>query len=228
MDVSQCYKLTVLLGDPATKPLWYWDRWSLVFPELDRIVNVFERSPHVECFQFELRNNSARGIPVRFGRIGWKNGHAKWTHESPITSNKSHHWQFSYFGVMLPSLATCVQRGFPPDFFFAMSDVRPVHEPHSFKPAIVMAMPNVSFERYGGKNVVDKLKDITKAKLVAHQLRPWAHHNGENLYSGSIGDMPTVHLFNTGDIQKEGPQLSILRQWPSDQPWKREEPCGVF
>jgi hypothetical protein len=81
------YDVYVFIGDPAAQPIWRWDKWQLLMPALDDLLQVARGPASTRSTQF-LPN---RGGTVKFGRIGWKESdQQKWTHRSPrIESRRS-------------------------------------------------------------------------------------------------------------------------------------------
>ena len=98
------YDVYVFIGDPATQPLWRWDKWQLLMPALDDLLHVARGPASTRSTQF-LPN---RGGTVKFGRIGWKESdQQKWTHGSPRTLESSPSWRFLDTELWAPAWTQC-------------------------------------------------------------------------------------------------------------------------
>ena len=112
------YDVYVFLGDPAAQPLWHWDKWLLLMPDLDALLHVARGPASTRSKQF-LPN---RGGTVKFGKIGWKEpDQQKWTHGSPRTLESSPGWRFFGTELWAPAWTHCERDRSAPDIFLAIA-----------------------------------------------------------------------------------------------------------
>src|SRR5215831_17514469 len=113
------YEAYVVLGDPASEPLWHWKRWRGFAAALDPIFAACRDKALVRCGQFEKESRKE----INLGRLVWSGeSEAKWVHGSPANAERSNHWSFFFVEASAPSLPACARQGVPPDFFFVLGN----------------------------------------------------------------------------------------------------------
>src|SRR5450631_2135520 len=131
------YDVYVFLGDPASQPIWHWDKWLRLMPELTALLHV-ARGPASTRSTQSLANERET---VKFGRIGWKEpDQQKWTHGSPRTLDSSPNWRFFNAELWAPAWTQCERERSAPDVFMSIASQGAFVSTPSFEPAILLAV----------------------------------------------------------------------------------------
>lgn len=209
---DRAYKAYVILGDPASEPLWYWDRWRPFAILLDSVFAACRDKALVRCGQFEIATKKE----VKFGRLAWaSSSEARWVHSSPVTAETSKAWSFFFIEAAAPSLPACGRDGVPPDFFVVVSNEACVTRkiPVQFNPRIFLAVakdlpPAV-------QQVVDEAVRTTStlvaARLVATIERPWGFGCASG-FTHAIQDIAHTGLFKVGQPHTRPVDLSTFSE----------------
>jgi hypothetical protein len=195
---NRSYKIAVLLGSAKAIPLWEWVNWQSVAAVIDPIVRRARGKPGVRCSQYEGQDS------VRFGKIGWnETGHQKWTHGSPMNSEKSQGWLFSYFEIWCPIWTACERDGLPPDFYLSISNEGSsagFQQELAFNPTVVAAVGQDL--RGEVAELVDaaviEIAKLTEAELAAQMIRPWGFSLDGVGFTNAIQDLGVLGLFKPG------------------------------
>ena len=201
------YDVYVLLGDPACKPLWWWENWRQLMPELGALLHVARGPALVRSTQY-LPNRSGT---VKFGRIRWnERDQQKWTHGSPSNFDSSPGWRFLSAELWAPAWTQCARENCAPDVFMVIASERLFGDATSFEPVIVFAVASELVSRNAElvTRVVERLGEIVNPKLVANQRRPWGRSLPSGVgYTNSIQDLHVTGLFKRG--QRQGRAIGL-------------------
>ena len=204
------FHLYVLLGDPASEPLWHWKKWQQLTPDLDAFFHVARGPASIHSTQF-LPNF---GGTVKFGKIAWKEkDQQKWTHGSPSNLDSSPNWNFVSAELWVPARAQCEREASAPDIFMSIASESAVGTAASFQPVVLLAVVS---ELARCQNalvaiVIDRLWELMNPKLVAHQRRPWGRSAlGGAGFTNSIQDLHVSGLFKPGRRQERAVGLDLL------------------
>jgi hypothetical protein len=204
------YDVYVFLGDPASQPLWHWDKWLRLMPDLDALLHVARGPAATRSTQF-LPNRSGT---VKFGRIGWKEqDQQKWTHGSPRTLETSPRWNFLTTELWAPAWTQCERDRSAPDIFISIASQSAFNTATSFEPVIVVAIISELSRRENllVTRVIERLRELVNPKLVAHQHRPWGRSAmGGAGFSDSIQDLHVTGLFKPGRRQERPVDLDLF------------------
>jgi hypothetical protein len=204
------YDVYVLLGDPASEPIWYWQRWAQVMPDLDELLLATRGAASVRSIQF-LPN---RAGTVKFGRINWKESdQQKWTHRSPINLETSAIWSFCNMELWAPGPKQSERENLSPDVFLSISNQAQFGKAASFNPVIVIAVVShlAQLQSNSVARVIRKMAELSNAKFVAHQRRPWGHTAlGGRGFTNAINDLQVTGLFKPGSRQERSLGLELF------------------
>ena len=191
------YDAYVLLGDPEAPPLWRWEVWQRLSPAMDPLMKATRGKPAVRSTQF-LRNPKTA---VKFGRLGWKDSdHQKWTHGSPTNEEASESWSFLSTEIWAPAWTVCERENLAPDVFLSVADNGSYRQDMLFNPDVIFAVVSAFAQRHPSmvSAVVSALHNLTRAKLVGYQRRPWGKSIGSIGFTNSIQDLAWSGLFKPG------------------------------
>jgi hypothetical protein len=204
------YDVYVFMGDPATQPLWHWDKWLLLMPDLDALLHVARGPASTRSTQF-LPN---RGGTVKFGKIGWKEpDQQKWTHGSPRTLESSPSWRFLDTELWAPAWTQCERDISAPDIFMAIASQSAFGAAPAFEPVIVLAVVSELScrENLLVARVIKRLRELVNPKLVAHLRRPWGRSTLSGVgFSDSIQELHVTGLFKPGRRQERPVDLDLF------------------
>jgi hypothetical protein len=204
------YDLYILLGDPASEPLWHWDRWHQLMPDLDKLLRAARGPALVRSIQY-LPN---RAGTVKFGKINWKESdQQKWTHHSPTNLERSANWNFLSAELWAPAWTQCERENFAPDVFLSISSEAHFGKAASFEPVVVVAVLATLAQRQSAlvARVIKKIAEVLNAKLVARQRRPWGLTAlGGSGFKNAIQDLHVSGLFKSGRRQERPLGLDLF------------------
>jgi hypothetical protein len=205
------YDVYVSIGDPATQPLWRWDKWQLLMPPLDDLLHVARGPASTRSTQF-LPN---RGGTVKFGRIGWKESdQQKWTHGSQRTLESSLSWRFLDTELWAPAWTQCERDRSAPDIFLAIASQSAFGAAPAFEPVIVLAVfSELSCrENVLVAHVIKRLRELVNPKF-AHLRRPWGRSTLSGVgFSDSIQELHVTGLFKPGPRQERPVDLDLFAE----------------
>jgi len=199
------YEAHLILGDPAVRSIWYWDRWVEVFSLLSSLAKTVRGAPVTRSDQFEATSNK----PVQFGRIAWsREGHRKWTH-SPETTHR-----FLGTEVWAPSRGVCTRDGQPPDLLFVIwNQGFFTKDSLTFRDVVLLAVPSEDDLRVTQCLAsASRIADTLQARFHGRIARPWALPYGSAMFTDSLGGMPTTGLFRVGPVYCQTPGNEILQE----------------
>ena len=204
------YDVFVFLGDPASQPLWHWNKWLRLMPDMDALLHVARGPAATRSTQY-LPNGSGT---VKFGRIGWKErDQQKWTHGSPGNLESSPSWNFLTAELWAPAWTQCERESSAPDIFMEIASESAFGNAPAFQPVIVFAVVGELSQREHllVTRVVERLRELINPKLVAHQRRPWGRSTlGGVGFSNSIQDLHVSGLFKPGRRQERAVDLDLF------------------
>jgi len=207
------YDVYVFLGDPASQPLWHWNAWQKLLPELDSLIGEARGKTGVRSTQ----NLPNRGGTVKFGRIGWnERDQQKWTHGSPINLAVSATWNFLSAEVWAPIWTQCKSQ--PPDVFLSIFSESALAATPSFNPVVLLAVVSTVAERDPKRvgDVVGRLTEVLSPRLSVFQRRPWGRAFGKIGFSNSIQDLHVCGLFKPGRVHERPVDLQLFAdEWQS-------------
>ena len=198
------YDAYVVLGAPDAPPLWSWKVWQRCLPAIDPMIQAARGKPAIRSTQY-LPNRA--GV-VKFGRLGWKvSDHQKWTHRSPTNNEASKSWTFLSLEVWAPAWTVCERENLAPDVFLSIADESlggGYRQDLLFNPVVVFAVVSALAQRQPSEvsAVVSALRELSSAKLVGCQRRPWGQPFGSVGFTNSIQDLAVSGLFKPGQRQK--------------------------
>ncbi|HJY75540.1 MAG TPA: hypothetical protein VKE95_02860 [Burkholderiales bacterium] len=198
------YDAYVVLGAPDCPPLWSWKIWQRFLPAIDSLIQTARGKPAVRSTQY-LPDGA--GV-VKFGRLGWKlSDHQKWTHGSPTNSDASKSWSFLSLEVWAPAWTVCEREDLAPDVFLSIADESRgggYGQDLLFNPVVVFALVAALAQRQTPEvsAVVSTLRELSCAKLVGYQRRPWGKPSGSIGFTNSIQDLAVSGLFRPGPRHK--------------------------
>lgn len=205
------YDVYVLLGDPASQPLWHWAKWLRLMPDLGALLHA-ARGP---ASTRSIQSLPDRGGTVKFGRIGWKEAdQQKWTHGSPRTLESSPTWKFLDTELWAPAWTQCEREKSAPDIFMAIASQAGFGAAPSFEPVIVLATAcELSrCESLLVARVIERLREVASPKLVAHLRRPWGRTTMDGLgFTDSIQELHVTGLFKPGRRQERPVDLDLFK-----------------
>jgi hypothetical protein len=207
------YDVYVFLGDPAFQPIWHWEKWLQLMPELTALLHVARGPASTRSTQFLANERET----VKFGRIGWKEpDQQKWTHGSPRTLGSSPNWRFFNAELWAPAWTQCKSERSAPDVFMSIASQGAFVSTPSFEPAILLAVVSELSRRENllVACVIGRLRELVNPKLVVHQRRPWGRSlAGGAFYSNSISDLHvTGGLFKAGRSHERPVDLDLFAE----------------
>jgi hypothetical protein len=204
------YDLYVFLGDPASEPLWHWNKWHQLIPQIDALLRVARGPASIRSTQY-LPNRTGT---IKFGKIVWKEkDQQKWTHLSPSNLEASPRWNFLSAELWAPAWMQCEREGLAPDVFLSISSQGYFGKATSFEPVVVLAVVTELARRDAVliAGAVEKLRELLNAKLVGHQRRPWGRTALGGLgFENSIQDLHVTGLFKPGKSQERPLGLDLF------------------
>ena len=207
------YDVYVFLGDPETRPLWHWDQWARLMPDLGALLNMARGTASTRSTQFLL---DRRRETVKFGKIGWKEAdQQKWTHSSPLTLESSSDWKFVDAELWAPAWTQCEKDETAPDVFMTIASQAANGSAPSFEPVIVLAVLSELSrgEELMVARVIERIRELAKPRLVAHLRRPWGRSMlGGIGFSNSIQELHLTGLFKPGRRQERPVDLDLFAE----------------
>jgi hypothetical protein len=179
--VFHCY---LALGKGHDQKLFEWGQWNKISPCLDRL---FSRPDTlIETVQFDPATD--RAIPFR--NLGWNSkSHAKWTLNSPITSNLPTSREFLTTQLWAPGQRICEEKETAPDIFAEISSFGA----EAFDEGIIIAVAedlNIAVDCIF-KLIVAQMSPV----LIARQHVPWGETIGNGIgYTNCISDLMDVGI----------------------------------
>jgi hypothetical protein len=201
---TAAYDTYIVLGDPAAAALWHWKVWKRFSPAIDPLIQAARGKPAVRSTQY-LPNRAGE---VKFGRLGWKESdHQKWSHGSPTNKEASESWSFLSLEVWAPVWTVCERENLAPDVFLSIADESlggGYCQDLMFNPVVVFAAVSAFAQGHPSavSAVVSALRELTAAKLVGYQRRPWGKALGSVGFTNSIQDLAVSGLFKPGPRHK--------------------------
>jgi len=206
------YDVYVFLGDPASQPIWHWDKWLRLMPELTALLHIARGPASTRSTQFLANKRET----VKFGRIGWKEpDQQKWTHGSPRTLDSSPNWRFLNAELWAPAWTQCERERSAPDVFMSIASEGAFVSTPSFEPAILLAVVSELSRRENllVAHVIERLRELVDPKLVAHLHRPWGRAAlGGIGFSNSIQDLHVSGLFKAGRRHEREVDLDLFAE----------------
>lgn len=190
------YTVFVCLGRPAGPPIWSWHSWRRVALAIDPLLQLARGTAGVRVHQYD----SATRQEVPLGRLSWSEaGHAKWTHGSPHTVDRSSTWVFEDFEMWAPNPTQCEREDLPPDIFFAIDPGPPTSpgEAKTFCPVILLAVADDIPDLLATppNTVFLQICETVQPLLLASRVRTWARAEHGVCFADSIQDLLPSSLY---------------------------------
>tara|TARA_R110001592_G_scaffold97519_1_gene279366 strand:+ start:1303 stop:1959 length:657 start_codon:yes stop_codon:yes gene_type:complete len=191
------YSVYIFLGDPECKPLWHWESWLSVTPQLTDLINTCRGKAALRSNQY-----TSDGKLVRFGRMQWsEKSNEKWTYGSPA-ANIDESVKFLSTEAWAPSWGQCEKENQSPDLFISINNEALGGTPQNqllFNPVIILAVEaSVAAENMGLLDeLTNKISAVTNSKLKVYKERKWGY-KGLGGFTSAIQDLGSTGLFKPG------------------------------
>jgi hypothetical protein len=197
------YCAYLVLGDPASPPLWEWSRWLDFSTAFDPVLKSCRGRALLRVGQFTREEKRKE---VKFGRLVWNPlSFQKWAHGSPLPESGWKDWNFFFVEASAPSISAAWREAQPPDFFLVVANEgfvsRPV--PLAFNPRVFVAiaadMPEPALAAC--RAAIKKAEALVSARLSATIRRPWGFPVGSpDGFQNAIQDIAHTGLFKPGQM----------------------------
>lgn len=162
------YKLWVI-NTQAIANLYLWEKWKLLLPSLDILINLTTEPAFIRSFQsYEFENRW-----LGFGRMKWnEENNVKWTTKYMSSEIGDKKPDFSHTEIWAPDWNQVYDKDMPPDIFVQLYNF-PMLE--KIKEGIVIAMPKSIYNK--NKVLVDseltKLMNEIPGSTISTLARSW-------------------------------------------------------
>ncbi|MES2381174.1 MAG: hypothetical protein V4538_09040 [Bacteroidota bacterium] len=149
------YRLWVI-NTPTEANLYLWDKWNLLMPAINKLVNITKEEAFIRSFQSYEQENSWLG----FGRMPWnEDNNIKWTTKYRNIASEDKILNFFSTEVWAPDWNKVSKENIPPDIFIKLYNYS---NAQTVKEGFVIAMPKAMYKK--NKTLVD----VEITKLVNH------------------------------------------------------------
>ena len=203
------YEVFVVLGDPGDEPVWTEDRWSLIAPILDPLIQSARGPAGVRSIQLRAGPGSPNQRAMSFGRIGWDGqGRSKWVHAASSDPPELRPF-FISTEVWAPSPKTCEREGQSPEVYVAVRNEKSMPgQVVTFNPIFLIAavLGLGAPVRQVAEAVAVQLHSLLRVQCV----RAWGVQFGSAGFTNAINDLCITGLFKLGPRSQNPPSAEML------------------